>query len=161
MRYPHNLPKRYRWHWDHPWTNRARLHPGFRSWLNRHGYLTPNFKKSEARCKDGTWVPSSLLRNCRNHAFNLEQLRHALGEPITPISWYRTPAYNRYIGGASQSQHMKAIATDLSREWVNRVGRDRFNYHADKIFRNGGVGRYPAGSVHVDSRGWRARWSSF
>lgn len=161
-RYPQHLPIRYRWHWDHPWTNRARLHPGFRRWLGNHGYLTPHFRRSEANCKDGTPVPRHLIRNCRNHAFNLEQLRHELGDrPIKVISWYRTPTYNARIGGARYSQHMKAIATDHPREWVERVGRARVNAAADRVFRNGGVGRYPVGSVHFDTRGFRARWTSF
>jgi uncharacterized protein YcbK (DUF882 family) len=77
------------------------------------------------------------------------------------LSWYRPDWYNRQIGGASNSQHIRALATDMTREWVAKVGRDRFNRAADKVFRDGGVGRYPAGSVHVDSRGWRARWTTF
>lgn len=162
MSYPSGLPRRYRYHWQHPWTVRARNSPGFRSWLNRNGYLTPHFRKAEARCKDGTPVPSSLMGKCRNHAFNLEKLRHALGDrPIQIISWYRTPAYNRRIGGASQSMHMRAIATDHSREWVNRMGRQRVLANGNQIFHAGGMGTYPYGSMHFDTRGYKARWSSY
>jgi hypothetical protein len=161
-RYPKGLPKKYRKHWDRPWTQRARLNRGFRLWLGRNGYLTPHFTKEEARSHNGEWVPRELLKHARNHAFNLEQLRHELGDVSIPIvSWYRSERYNREIRGATKSQHIQARATDHPREWVERVGRARVNAAADKVFRDGGVGRYPAGSVHFDSRGFRARWTSF
>lgn len=160
--YPKGLPRRYRWHWRHPWTWRARRHVGFKRWLRGHGYLSPHFPTREARCKDGTPVPQSLRKAAQRHAFNLERLRHALGDrPVKVISWYRTPSYNRRIGGASQSMHMRAIATDHSREWVNARGRRRVLYHGNRIFANGGMGTYPYGSMHFDTRGYRARWSSF
>ena len=161
-RYPKGLPKRYRWHWDHPWSLRARQHRGFKRWLREHGYLSPNFSLAEARCKDGTPVPRSLRVAAQRHAFNLERLRHALGDrPISIISWYRHAAYNRRIGGASRSKHVAAIATDHSTQWVNRMGRSRVRYHGNRIFANGGMGTYPAGSMHFDTRGYKARWSSF
>lgn len=160
--YPRGLPRRYRRLWRKPWARRAPLVFGFRRWLQRHGYLSPHFTLAEAASKDGTPVPRRLLRAARNHAFRLERVRHALGDqPIPIISWHRSPAHNAAVGGASQSQHLKARATDHPREWVERVGRFRFDRVADRIFKDGGVGRYPAGSVHLDSRGWRARWTSF
>lgn len=162
--YPKNLPAKYRYHWRHPWTRKAKYSVGFRRWLNKNRYLSPHFRKSEARQRGGNraWVPRHLLPLARNHAFNLERLRHALGDkPIPVISWYRSRAYNRAIGGASLSQHILARATDHPDSWVDRVGRARVNAAADRIWRDGGVGRYPAGSVHFDSRGTRARWSSF
>jgi hypothetical protein len=30
-----------------------------------------------------------------------------------------------------------------------------------RAFRDGGIGTYPTGDLHVDYRGWRARWSSW
>lgn len=161
---PDDLPQKYRWMWHHPWTQRARSHPGFRRWLLTHGRLSPHFTRDDARCKCGAPVPSGrLLLNAQNHAFNLEQLRHELGDnPIPhPLSWYRPDWYNHQIGGAVGSQHIQATATDFTREWVESIGRTRFDRAADKVFRNGGFGRYPSGSVHVDSRGFRARWTSF
>jgi hypothetical protein len=162
MSYPHGLPRRYRKHWAHPWTSRAKRSPGFRSWLARHGYLSPHFTLREAACHDGTPVPRMLRPGARNHAFNLEKLRHALGGVRMPVlSWYRTPAYNRKIGGATRSQHMTARATDFSKAWVDDIGHARVFNTANIIFSNGGVGEYPGGSAHFDSRGWRARWTSW
>lgn len=161
-RYPKGLPARYRDHWARPWTEKARKSLGFRRWLKRNGYLTPHFPTAEAKCKDGTPVPRHLSYGARQHAFQLEKFRHACGDKrLDVLSWYRTPAWNRKVGGASKSQHMTARATDFSRETVERIGRRRFFQVADVIFSNGGVGSYPAGSAHLDSRGFRARWRSY
>lgn len=161
-RYPAHLPKRYQWHWDHPYRYRARNHPGFRMWLGRHGYLSPNFRVDEARCKHCHQLPKSVKYRARKHAFNLERLRHALGDkPIEIISWYRCPVHNRNIKGALNSRHMKGDATDHPLGWVERNGRDLVNRIANKIWKDGGIGRYPAGSVHFDSRGVIARWTWF
>jgi zinc D-Ala-D-Ala carboxypeptidase len=156
-RYPRGLPRRYRRYWDHPWRWEARF-----IWLQRNGYLSPNFTLREAASKDGTPIPRRLLRKARNHAFNLEVLRHRLGDVSMPVlSWYRSPAHNAAVGGASRSQHMNAVATDFTSGWVERVGRTRVLREGERVFSNGGMGVYPAGSVHFDSRGFRARWTSF
>lgn len=160
--YPNKLPKRYRYHWDHPWTRRSKYSIGFRRWLGRHRYLSPHFTLSEARCTDGTDVPRRKRFKARNHAFNLERLRHGIGNhPITITSWYRTKRWNNVIKGAPKSQHIKAVATDHPKGFVDKIGRDRFLIAADKVFKNGGVGVYPNGAVHLDSRGFRARWSTW
>lgn len=156
------VPSRYRRHWARPWTPQAKRSPGFRLWLSRQGLLTPHFSYADAACKDGTPIPKWMRHRARNHAFNLERFRHAMGDrPLPVLSWYRHPAYNRRIGGASQSRHMKGDATDFSRQTVNGLGRNRWFAIADVIFANGGVGDYPVGSAHLDSRGYRSRWRSF
>lgn len=159
---PKWLPRKYHYHWRHPWTKRARRSAGFRRQLAKHGYLTPHFKIREAACKHCGSLPRALRPGARNHAFKLERLRVALGDtPLGIISWYRCPTHNRNIGGARYSQHMTGRATDFSREFIQRVGRSRFQYHANRIWSRGGVGTYPYGSMHTDSRGYKARWSSY
>lgn len=156
------VPGKYRDLWDHPWTDKAKRHRRFRMWLQSKGYLSPHFTLAEAACHDGTPIPRRLRPKARDHAFNMEKLRHALGGHSIPIvSWYRTEAYNRQIHGAIHSQHVQACATDVSTEWVDSVGRDRVQRVAEVIFAHGGVGTYPAGSMHFDSRGTRARWTSY
>jgi hypothetical protein len=56
---------------------------------------------------------------------------------------------------------MAGDATDFASELIDRIGRQRFFAAAGKIFANGGIGTYPSGSAHVDSRGYPARWTSF
>lgn len=154
------VPEKYRRHYDHPWTAKAAASPGFRRWLARHGMLTPHFSLREAASKDGQAIPRSMRFAARNHAFRMEVLRHELGDGPLPVnSWYRSPQHNRAVGGASKSMHMKAIACDISREFCAR--HPSFDQVASRVFAKGGFGTYPGGARHVDSRGWRARWSTW
>lgn len=75
--------------------------------------LTQNFSIREFMCKDGTHVPEHLLFNVRQLATNLQVLRSYLGVPIIVISGYRTPAYNKKVGGAVGSQHLLANGSDI------------------------------------------------
>jgi uncharacterized protein YcbK (DUF882 family) len=159
---PPGLPRRYRRFWLRPWTRRAAASPGFRRWLKRHGYLTPHFRTAEAHSKDGAKVPRRYSFGCRQHAFRLERLRHALGDRPMPVtSWYRSPRHNAAVGGAPRSKHLQAIATDHSREWVARSGgTSRVVAHAKRLgFK--GIGTYPGGYLHLDSRrGPLATWGA-
>lgn len=158
--YPRRLPRSLQPHWRRPWGLRARRSRRFHRWLDRHGYLSPHFQKEEAACKDGTLIPSQLIPAARKHAFNLERLRHGLGDkPVRITSWYRTPRYNFMVGGASASYHVKAVATDHPVEWVRKFRN--FDRLANRYFRGGGFGQYPGGARHLDSRGYKARWSSY
>lgn len=154
---------RQREYWRKPWT--VPLDPRkaapFKKLLREHGYLSPNFTLAEAACNDpaNTPVPKSLLGQAQHHAFRLERFRHECGDvSLSVLSWFRTLAWNRAQGGASESRHLKADATDFDVATVQRIGTARFDAAAEKVFANGGFGRYPSGSRHVDSRGSRARW---
>jgi len=112
--------------------------------------------------------------NARKHAANLERLRSAVNEArrlkgygatgIRILSWARSYEHNRQVGGAPDSQHLYFLATDIALEEIDRLmpwasGRETFDGLLESIFANGGVGLYPAGNRHVDSRGHRARWT--
>lgn len=160
---PSTLPKKYHRYWRQPWRFRARHSRGFKTWLRRHQYLAPHFTLSDAsgapRNPLGTDVPSGLVKKAQRHAFRLEILRHRLGDhPMPILSWYRNPRHNASVGGVSNSQHLRAVATDFTNEFINSIGRARFDREANKIFSKGGFGHYPSGSAHTDSRGFRARW---
>lgn len=160
MAIPGALPEKYEGYWIRPWTLRARSSSGFKTWLLGHKYLSPHFTLTEARCKDGTAVPSGLRKAAQRHAFQLERLRHRLGDkPIAITSWYRTPTHNRRVGGASASKHLEALATDHPVAWLQMLGRSFVMTQAEVVFRSGGLGRYSNGSIHTDSRGYRSRWS--
>lgn len=121
-------------------------------------------------------VPEPVRQRAHVHAANMEILRRRVnglraqhGKPETGInilSWIRSPEHNRQVGGAADSRHIHGDACDISVQEIDRLcpwkgGRDTFDQIADNVFKNGGFGQYPAGNRHVDSRGSRARWTSF
>ena len=153
-----NTPE-LREHWNKPWTvpvdgRKARV---FKRRLWEHGYLSPNFTRAECKSKDGVAIPEELRGPAQKQAFRMERYRHAEGDkPISFLSWYRSPKQNATVGGASQSQHMRACATDRT-----------FNPTvAKRIWTTGGIGWAGPGIgngaiLHTDSRpgGSLAQWS--
>jgi len=160
---PDWLPLRYADEWRRPWTEKARGNADFKKLILKHGHLSPNFTLREASGKHrhrlGSDVPSHLIPNAQRHAFKLEIVRHELGDkPLPILSWYRDPDHNVAVGGAKDSRHLYADATDFSKETVDSFGAARFDAVMERVFADGGFGRYPSGSRHGDSRGHRARW---
>ena len=162
---PRGVPRwvpREQWEvWERPWEEAASRSTKFRELCWENGFASPNFTRKETACHDAadTPVPANLRANAQRQAFNLEKLRHELGnEPLPILSWYRTPAHNTAVGGASQSRHMQADASDFTVQTVSSFGAGRFDSACDRLYSNGGFGQYPSGSRHVDSRGSRARW---
>ncbi len=121
--------------------------------------LTKNFHIDEFKCHDGTVVPKEFFENVLELAENLQVLRTKLGKPIHVVSGYRTPDYNKKIGGAKKSQHMSAKAADIK---VKGIGPKRLSERvkaliAEGSMKKGGVGIYPT-FTHYDVRGTNARW---
>lgn len=85
-------------------------------------------------------------------------------------SGHRTPLRNEQVGGASKSRHMVGEAVDLT---VGDFNNDGVYTEADKdlllkicdeelIKDQGGIGKYPGTrNVHIDVRGYRARWNTY
>ena len=88
-------------------------------------------------------------------AQNLELVRDKIGRPIQITSWYRPPAVNRSVGGASNSRHLVGDAADVQVPGMtpHQLYRLINEFWGDR----GGLGRYNWG-VHFDTRGYRARW---
>jgi uncharacterized protein YcbK (DUF882 family) len=141
--------------------------------LSRTHY-TEHFTRAELNCKcprhDGAgwrrhpfWVRLQLLRLARS----LEKMRAAHGGPIQVLSGYRCPAHNAEVHGAVNSQHKYARAADIDVPGktlaTKKKNQAKLMKAAESVpaFRNGGIGVYPSGALHVDRRGWRARWSSW
>lgn len=121
--------------------------------------LSENFNLIEFACKDGTQVPEKYLCNVQELAHNLQVLRDYLGEPVRLNSGYRTPSYNKKVGGKPASKHLIAQAADIT---VKSKTPKQLVAIIEKLIsqgkmKQGGIGVYP-GFVHYDVRGTKSRW---
>ena len=121
--------------------------------------LTENFSLHEFRCKDGSDVPEEYMDNVRELAENLQVLRDKISKPITVISGYRSPEYNKKIDGARRSQHMLAKAGDLIVKGMtpDEVKAEITQLIKEGKMKKGGVGLYTH-FTHYDVRGFNRRW---
>jgi uncharacterized protein YcbK (DUF882 family) len=113
--------------------------------------LTKSFQLSEFACNDGTQVPESLIPNVRSLAKNLQVLRDEIGETLTINSGYRSPSWNKKVGGAKNSMHLQAMASDLV---CRSLTPNQLKAVIEKLIKegkmkNGGIGLYPS-FVHYD-----------
>lgn len=122
--------------------------------VNGNIKLSNNFLVKEFACKDGSdyilidTELVKLLQNIRNH-FN---------KPVTINSAYRNPAYNKKVGGVSNSQHTKGTAADIV---VSGATPKEVAQYAEHLMPNsGGIGLYKT-FTHVDVRSSRARWQNY
>lgn len=63
------------------------------------------------------------------HATCLEEFRKWLGRSMRVNAWYRTVAYNKSVGGNSNSSHLRGVATDWG---LPNVSKDNFIKYAKK-----------------------------
>lgn len=130
--------------------------------------LSPYFSLSEFACHEGTEVPAELMGNLQTLVDTLTVVRLAAGCPIAVISGYRTPAWNRRVGGADGSAHLEAKAADVRGSksiTVPELHELVLSLHREGELPDlGGLGLYP-GWVHIDVkkaadghlRRWRGR----
>ena len=121
--------------------------------------LEKNFNIDEFKCKDGTSVPDEYLSNVELLAKNLQVLRDKVGLPIIIISGYRSPEYNKKIGGAKRSQHMLAKAADIIIKGMSstEVKEVIISLIKSGEMHPGGIGLYQT-FTHYDVRGANRRW---
>ena len=85
----------------------------------------------------------------------LDRIRERTGYPIYINSGYRCPEHNAEVGGVPDSQHVQGIAADIRSEMI---GVERLAQIAEEEGADG-IGIYnDEGFVHVDMRGYKARW---
>lgn len=94
-----------------------------------------------------------LIANVERQAAALTEVREALGKAIVVHCWVRPPAYNKQIGGASNSAHLRGMATDfhmpgLTAEQVRQAVKSRKLYP--------GAGENNVSWVHLDLE--HSRW---
>lgn len=81
----------------------------YKSKLGKDFRISPHFTLNEMACKDGS---DKVLYSTELMSM-LEKLRAYGGFTIHINSGYRSPSYNRKIGGASKSQHIYGTAADI------------------------------------------------
>ncbi len=83
----------------------------FANWRNvpKTLWRWPNFSPEEIACRgDGT------IRIDEAALDRLQALRDRLGVPLIVNSAYRSPEYNRQVGGVKHSMHLQGAAFDIS-----------------------------------------------
>jgi uncharacterized protein YcbK (DUF882 family) len=121
--------------------------------------ITTNFSLEEFNCKDGSTMPNGVMINIIKLAKNLQVLRDAIGKSIIINSAYRSPEYNKKIGGVKDSQHLKGNASDITVKGMTpkEVAKVIEGLIASGKMQQGGIGIYP-NFTHYDIRGVKARW---
>lgn len=116
-------------------------------------YLSENFKVKEFACNDGsdTVLISDELVDL------LQKIRDHFRVAVTINSGYRTSTYNKKVGGATNSQHVKGTAADIVAKGVDPLTVAQY---AEYLMPNsGGIGVYQT-FTHVDVRTSRSRWDN-
>ena len=72
--------------------------------------ISKSFKTKEFKCKDGS---DKILVDVGFVQDKLQAVRDYFGAAVTINSAYRTEAYNRKVGGAKSSYHLKGQAFDI------------------------------------------------
>lgn len=111
------------------------------------GDLSPHFSRHEFDCRDGSRAnPDARLIEA------LERLRAICGNrPLRIVSGYRSPAYNKRVGGAPRSQHLVNRAADIPSGYATVAQARQAGFR--------GIGSSGVWATHVDVRsGGIARW---
>jgi uncharacterized protein YcbK (DUF882 family) len=121
--------------------------------------LTKNFKLEEFECKCGCEMPKFVKPNILELAENLQILRDEIGR-IDLTNAYRCKEHNADVGGSTSSQHLLGKAADIKSKKLSpsEIAEVVDGLMKSERFKAGGMGRYNT-FVHVDIRGFIARWS--
>lgn len=143
-------------------TNDASIPTNWKSinWNDFHSKVSKYFSVGEVTHRDRRRIPTNntIKQNIFTLAQELDKVREAWGGPIIVTSWYRPPAINRAVGGASNSQHLYGKAADIRpiqgsvykfQEWLDKTAwkNKALGYGAKKGF------------VHLDLRAGNIRWN--
>lgn len=84
----------------------------------------------------------------------LDAIREETGLPVYVNSGIRCPEHNAAVGGADNSRHMDGDAADI--RCPGKTPKELYDI-AEPHLQDGGLGLYDYG-IHVDKRGYKARW---
>ena len=116
-------------------------------------YLSANFKVSEFKCNDG----SDTVLISDELVTLLQKIRDHFGKAVVINSGYRTSTYNKKVGGATNSQHVKGTAADITISGVSPLEVAQYAEYLQPT--SGGIGVYQS-FTHVDVRTTRSRWDN-
>jgi len=111
-----------------------------------------HYASGKAQGKNG--LPPKALRSRLEPVLRAaDEARERLGCTIIILSAYRTPIYNKAIGGAMYSRHMSCDALDLAAPKVPAAKLHSVLIQLRKEgYFTGGIGKYPD-FTHIDNRG--------
>ena len=107
------------------------------------------FKRSEFACKCGCGADTIDYELVRA----LDDIREHFDRPVVVTSGVRCQSYNKAIGGAAGSQHLRGRAADIT---VYATSPGLVADFAEELGL-GGVGRYE-NFTHIDTRHGKSRW---
>lgn len=114
--------------------------------------VSNNFKVKEFRCKDGSdviFISPALVEI-------LQIIRDHFKKAVHINSAYRTPTYNKKVGGVTHSQHCYGCAADIR---ITGVTPKEIASYVEQLMPGwGGIGIYK-NFVHVDVRDKKSRWN--
>ncbi|TLD81298.1 D-Ala-D-Ala carboxypeptidase family metallohydrolase [Helicobacter trogontum] len=122
----------------------------------------PYFQEKEFRCKCCGKLPQGMPPD--ELVDVLVEIREHFGKPLIIKSPYRCPENNKRNNGASKSRHLVGDAVDFIIKGVptKQVFEHVLKTYNDKPF-GIAIGINPhdefRGFVHLDTRGYKARWS--
>jgi hypothetical protein len=107
--------------------------------------------------KNGTrlWTHPNTGKRVIKIAGLLDGVRKVFNQPITVTSWYRDPATNRRVGGASQSRHLQGDAVDFIVQGIHPM---EVYAQLRKTYSGGGLASSNS-FTHMDARGYFCTWS--
>ena len=138
----------------------------FKDWFDSQGIKHfgagefESYFAAQRRGVKNSQPPRKLWKNILPTLRIIDDLRASFGKPCRILSSYRSPEYNRSVGGASLSQHLEFNALDIAFDGVSakRVYELLLEWRKEGRF-TGGLGYYPSsGFVHVDTRGRNTTW---
>lgn len=117
-------------------------------WTPTEGYISESISELSIAMRDGRTDEVKRMNTKTLDIIAALQSMLRPGQPTHLISAYRSPVTNRRIGGAKESYHVKAMASDIK---MPGIGYNTL-LNAARRLNAGGVGRYSrSGFVHVDS----------